>query len=118
MLSLTLSLRRRLLPAALPRRYFSEQAASKLRGHAYVDIFPLRLWDFRYFRAITQKEQFLGALRSRLSSIKTHSFTVVDIQPYDKDGGALVTFDFSASDPEDALKTIEDALKTEAVKKH
>ncbi|KAJ7093140.1 RNA12 protein-domain-containing protein [Mycena epipterygia] len=112
--------RRLLLPAASPRRYFSEQVASTLRGHAYVDIFPVRLgiWDLRYHLAILQEEELLDSLRSRLSSVKTHSFAVVDIQPYHKDGGALVTFEFSASDPEDALKTIEHALKTEAVKKN
>ncbi|KAF7338610.1 Mitochondrial escape protein 2 [Mycena venus] len=48
-----------------------------------------------------REEALLEALKLRLSNIKAHSFTIVDVKP----------------DPEDALKTIEAELKQEA-KKH
>ncbi|KAJ7184170.1 RNA12 protein-domain-containing protein [Mycena filopes] len=63
------------------------------------------------------EEHIVEALRARLTRIKAHSFTVLDIKPYHKDGGAFVAFDFTAGDPEDALKTIEAEVQEEA-KKH
>ncbi|KAJ7702409.1 exonuclease [Mycena rosella] len=110
---------RRGIPPLRPLlRYFSEKQPP-LRGLAYVDAFPVRLgiWDLRHYLAVANEAHILEALETRLSNIKAHSFTVVDIQSYHKDGGAFVTFDYTASDPEDALKTIEAELKAEA-KKH
>lgn len=71
-------------------------------------------FSLRHYIALFREDQLLDTLRSRLSNVKAHSFTVVDIEPYHKDGGAFVTFDFTASDAEDALKTIEAELKEEA----
>ncbi|KAJ7929322.1 RNA12 protein-domain-containing protein [Mycena leptocephala] len=105
-------------PPALHLRYFSEEP-SRTTKHLFVDAFPVRLgpWDLRYYAARVREESTLQALRARLSNIKAHSFNVVDVQPFHKDGGAFVTFDFTASDSEDALITIESELKEEA-KKH
>ncbi|KAJ6618269.1 RNA12 protein-domain-containing protein [Mycena sp. CBHHK59/15] len=109
-------------PALRPLRRPYSQCTPKsqpLQGRAYVDIFPVRLgiWDFRYYVTLFREEYLLGTLRARLSEIKAHSFTVVDVRPYHKDGGAFVTFEYTASDPEEALKTIEAELK-ETAEKH
>lgn len=73
--------------------------------------------SFRYYISLALEGAIIEALRARLSRIKAHSFTVLDIKPYHKDGGAFVAFDFTASDPEDALKTIEAEVREEA-KRH
>ncbi|KAJ6606606.1 RNA12 protein-domain-containing protein [Mycena vulgaris] len=109
-------------PARRLSRCFSSEvpAPVPLRGRVYVDTFPVRLgiWDLRHYIALAREDHLLELLKSRLSdNIKAHSFTVVDVQPYHKDGGAFVTFDYTASDPEDALKTIEAELKAEARKR-
>ncbi|KAJ7470384.1 RNA12 protein-domain-containing protein [Mycena latifolia] len=111
---------RRLLPL---RRHFSPTTTTHdqapLRARVFVDAFPVVLgaWDLRLYFALAREQHILEALQTRLSNnIKAHSFTIVDIKPYLKDGGAFVTFDYTASDPEDALRTIEAELKAEASK--
>ncbi|KAJ6500400.1 RNA12 protein-domain-containing protein [Mycena sanguinolenta] len=65
-----------------------------------------------------REDATLEALRTRLSNIKAHSFTVVDVRAYHKDGGAFVAFEFSSTgDPENALETIKAEI-TEEAKKH
>ncbi|KAJ7756804.1 RNA12 protein-domain-containing protein [Mycena maculata] len=105
----------RRLCAISTRRYFSEETPS-LRGRVFVNAFPVRLgrWDLRHYLALLREKDVLDTLSSRLANIKSHSFAVVDVQPSHKDGGAFVTFAFTASDPEDALATIEAELKKEA----
>ncbi|KAJ7090200.1 RNA12 protein-domain-containing protein [Mycena belliarum] len=100
------------------RRYLADEAAP-LRGRVYVDTFPVRLgiWDLRHYVALLREDHVLETLKTRLSNVKAHSFTVVDIQPYQRDGGALVAFSYINRDAEDALKMIETELRAEA-KKH
>jgi hypothetical protein len=62
------------------------------------------------------EERTVEALKLRLSNIKAHSFNVVDVRPYHKDGGVFVGFEFNASDPEAALETIKAEIKEEAKK--
>ncbi|KAJ6547159.1 RNA12 protein-domain-containing protein [Mycena capillaripes] len=99
------------------RRYFSEEQP-RIKHHLFINAFPMRLgvWDLRYYIAVLEAEPISDAIRTRLSNIKAHSFTVLDVKPYCKDGGVFVTFDFTASDPEDALKTINAELQAEAKK--
>ncbi|KAF7359414.1 Mitochondrial escape protein 2 [Mycena sanguinolenta] len=101
------------------RRRYSEEP-SKIKKYLFVDAFPVRLgiWDLRHYLALMREEATLEAIRTRLSNIKAHSFTVVDVRAYHKDGGAFVAFEFSdAGDPENALETIKAEIAEEA-KKH
>ncbi|KAF7365492.1 Mitochondrial escape protein 2 [Mycena venus] len=93
------------------RRYSDEP--TRIKRYLFVDAFP-GVWDIRNHIAVLREKSTLEALRLRLSKIKTHSFTVVDVQPHRKDGGAFVAFEFTASDPEDALKAITAEIKEEA----
>ncbi|KAJ7105752.1 RNA12 protein-domain-containing protein [Mycena crocata] len=107
----------RILPARSLRRYSSQQ--EPLRRRVFVDNFPIRFgfWDLRHYIALYRETAVLEELRARLLNVKAHSFTVLDFQPDHKSGGTFVTFEFTASDPEDALKTIEAEL-TEESKQH
>ncbi|KAK7023862.1 mitochondrial escape protein 2 [Favolaschia claudopus] len=101
-----------------PLRSYSDQP-STIKKYLFVDAFPVRLgiWDLRYYLARMREESTLETLRSRLSDVKAHGFNIVDIRPYHKDGGAFVAFEFTASDPEQALEAINAEI-TEVVRKH
>ncbi|KAF8184984.1 RNA12 protein-domain-containing protein [Mycena galopus ATCC 62051] len=104
-------------PTLALRRYSTEP--TKIKKYLFVDAFPVRLgiWDLRHYLALMREEPTLETLRTRLSNIKAHAFTVLDVRAYHKDGGAFVAFEFSASDPENALETIKAEITKEA-KKH
>ncbi|KAJ7286029.1 RNA12 protein-domain-containing protein [Mycena rebaudengoi] len=113
---------RPLLPAR-SRRFFAQDQATQTQihqGRVFVPgVYPIRIsfWDLRYYIGAFREEYLLGSLRSRLSNVKAHSFTVTDVQTYRKDGGVFVTFEFTASDRDDGLNTILQELGQEA-KKH
>ncbi|KAJ7903824.1 RNA12 protein-domain-containing protein [Mycena olivaceomarginata] len=67
-------------------------------------------WHFAYL----QEKYTLDAVRSRLSKIKAHSFTVLDVQPRHVEGGVFVAFEFIARDEEAALRAIDAELEREA----
>ena len=53
----------------------------------------------------------MQSVRSRLSAVKAHDFTITSVEPHRKDGGVFVNFKFTASDTDDALRTIEHELQ-------
>ncbi|KAJ7632265.1 RNA12 protein-domain-containing protein [Roridomyces roridus] len=100
----------------LPLLRYSHSETRPLQGRVFIDALPVRLFplDLRYFVALLGEEELLERIRSRLTNIKSHAFTVIDIEPYHKDGGIFVSFEYTASDPDDALKTIRAELEKEA----
>ncbi|KAJ7197249.1 RNA12 protein-domain-containing protein [Mycena pura] len=104
------------------RRHYADDKPTiraPLRGQLFVDALPVRLgiWDPRHYFAVFREDHIFGVLRARLSNVVAHGFTIVDIQPYYKDGGAFVTFEYTASDSENAIRTIEAELKEEVAKR-
>ncbi|KAJ7771805.1 RNA12 protein-domain-containing protein [Mycena metata] len=103
------------------RRYLATDKSpnANKKNYLFVTTFPMRItaFDLRYYFSIWAEESTLEALRTRLSRIKAHSFTVLDILPNHKEGGAFVAFDFTASDTEEALRTIEAEVEEEANKR-
>ncbi|KAJ7057027.1 RNA12 protein-domain-containing protein [Mycena amicta] len=102
------------------RRYTDSTTPSTLhRGQIFIDALPVS-YNFaqhltiQKFVQIFRQDDILEALRARLANVKAHGFSIVDMKPYSKDGGVFVTFEYSASDPEAALKNIEKELKNEA----
>ncbi|KAG6854990.1 hypothetical protein C0991_009813 [Blastosporella zonata] len=82
-------------------------------GWLFVDsVFPIQIskWDFRHYIGLLREESLLDALESRLEHVKVHDFKAISLEPHEKDGGVFVRFAYTASEPEDALKTIKHEL--------
>ncbi|EGO21697.1 hypothetical protein SERLADRAFT_362954 [Serpula lacrymans var. lacrymans S7.9] len=73
-------------------------------------------YSIRHYIGIFREETLLERLEALLSSVKTHDFQVLFLEPHAKDGGVFVHFNYNASDPENALVSIENDLKQEALK--
>ncbi|KAJ7074355.1 RNA12 protein-domain-containing protein [Mycena amicta] len=99
----------RLLPPCLVS--LSKPRKTSLRK--YTDAAPqVRQWA--YFH----QSQVLDALRARLDNVKSHGFSVVELEAHTKDGGVFVTFQYTdeTNDREAALKNIETEVQNEAAK--
>ncbi|OCH95302.1 hypothetical protein OBBRIDRAFT_878653 [Obba rivulosa] len=91
--------------------------AETREGWLFVDsVFPVRLgtWDIRYHLGSLREETLLERLQIILSSVKTHDFRVVSLEPHAKDGGVFVKFQYSAGEPQSALDTIIRDLRATA----
>lgn len=60
--------------------------------------------------AITRHDYVLHKLKSRLNALTIHHFQVLSLEPYMKDGGIFVQFQYSAAEPQQALDEIQRAL--------
>ncbi|KAH7927744.1 hypothetical protein BV22DRAFT_257665 [Leucogyrophana mollusca] len=88
-------------------------------GWLFVDsVFPIRLgvWDLRHYVGVFREETLLSSLEAQLSTVKTHDFRVLSLEPHPKDGGVFVRFSYGAGNPRNALETIESALRQETIK--
>ncbi|EMD38659.1 hypothetical protein CERSUDRAFT_49441 [Gelatoporia subvermispora B] len=84
-------------------------------GWLFIDsVFPVRLgtWDLRHYLGAMREDPLLDSLKNILSSVKTHDFRVVALEPHVKDGGVFVKFQYSAGEPQSALETITKDLRT------
>ena len=64
-----------------------------------------------------REETLLSDLRSRLQTVKTHSFNILSLESHRKDGGVFVHFSYCSANNDSALKTIINELKEEAAKR-
>lgn len=72
--------------------------------------------SFRRYIAALREETLLETLEDHIAEVKAHGFELVSLEPHHKDGGVFVRFKYSASDSDEALKTIESELNSAAVK--
>ncbi|KAI0362726.1 exonuclease [Trametes cingulata] len=119
----------RSLAVTSPRRYYAESATSDApaveqdvkedvpethEGWLWIDsVFPVRLgrWDLRSYIGYAREESLLQRLRSLLSTVKTHDFQIVSLEPHSKDGGVFVKFTYSAKQKDAALDSILQSLR-------
>ncbi|KAH9952207.1 RNA12 protein-domain-containing protein [Amylocystis lapponica] len=83
-------------------------------GWLFVDsVFPVRLgsWDLRHYLRYLREETLLAEIQHVLSTVKTHDFHVLSLEPHVKDGGVFVQFRYSADDQTPALDAIMQDLK-------
>ncbi|KAJ7360897.1 thiamine diphosphate-binding protein [Mycena albidolilacea] len=86
---------------------YSEERSTRTKRYPFVG-------DIRWHFAYLQGKYTLDAVRSRLSKMKAHSFTVLDAQPLRIEGGMFVAFDLIARDEEATLRAIHADLEREA----
>ncbi|KAG1749107.1 RNA12 protein-domain-containing protein [Suillus paluster] len=81
-------------------------------------VFPIRLgiWDLRHYIGILREDTLLERLHERLETVKTHDFNIIELQPYQKEGGVFVRFSYTAHDHQNALETLRSDLELEATK--
>jgi hypothetical protein len=74
--------------------------------------------SFRHYIGIFREEALLDRLSSLLSSVRTHNFETVSLEPHQKDGGVFVRFKYeTAGDSLPALGVIQKSVR-EAAAKH
>lgn len=78
--------------------------------------FETGLHSFRHYIGIFREETLLGRLSSILSSVQTHNFHVVSLEPHQKDGGVFVRFTYSANESRAALDIIQRDVMEAAAK--
>ncbi|TFK42802.1 RNA12 protein-domain-containing protein [Crucibulum laeve] len=89
----------------------------------YVDsVFPIQIarWDIRHYIGMIRSETLLTTLQSRLQSVTTRDFRVLELDPQQKDGGVFVKFSYTPDaeeQDEEVLAEIESALREEGSKK-
>ncbi|THH15607.1 hypothetical protein EW146_g4901 [Bondarzewia mesenterica] len=76
-------------------------------------VFPIRFgaWDLRYYYGLFRQEALLDKIKQILSSVHTHGFTLLSIQPYVKDGGIFVRFEYSGPEDQQVLSRIEHDIR-------
>jgi hypothetical protein len=67
--------------------------------------------SIRRYIGIFREESLLSGLEAHLSTVKTHNFEVLSLEPHYKDGGVFVKFKYNAKDQESALLAIEHDLR-------
>ena len=72
--------------------------------------------SLRHYVGIVREETLLNSLEALLSSVKTHGFKILALEPHRKDGGVFVKFQYSAAHSDEALVTIENDLKNQVAK--
>ncbi|KDQ60596.1 hypothetical protein JAAARDRAFT_67035 [Jaapia argillacea MUCL 33604] len=83
----------------------------------YIDsVFPVRLgsWDLRHYVGIFREDNLIAKLKTILSSIDTHGFKVLSIEPHLKDGGVFVRFRYNGLENAETLDAIENVLRDTA----
>ncbi|KAG6910918.1 hypothetical protein DXG01_006601 [Tephrocybe rancida] len=101
-----------------PSNLITANAAEAREGWLFVDsVFPIQIakWDFRHYIGLLREEYLLDVLECRLQHVKAHGFKATSLEPHEKDGGVFVRFTYTASNPEAALKSIEQELSKVAV---
>ncbi|RPD65868.1 exonuclease [Lentinus tigrinus ALCF2SS1-7] len=76
-------------------------------------VFPVSLGrlDVRSYIGYAREDTLLERLRTLLSTVNTHGFKLVSLEPHMKDGGVFVKFRYSASDTESALDSIVEDIR-------
>ncbi|KAK2467090.1 hypothetical protein APHAL10511_001348 [Amanita phalloides] len=87
------------------------QSSSALKSEAFLfidSVFPIRLgrWDLRYCIGLLRGRYLLNKINSRLESVNSHGFHVLSLEPYYKDGGVFVRFQYLKDDSNHALDDI------------
>ena len=70
----------------------------------------------RQFVGVVRQETVVDELSAVLGGVKAHGFQVVNLEPQLKDGGIFVKFKYSAGDPDAAIDTILQELRSTAEK--
>lgn len=99
---------------SLVRLSHSLSQNNKSQAWLFVDsVFPVKLaaWDPRYYYGKLRQEYLLDSLKSLISTVHTHNFNPISIEPHVKDGGVFVLFEYTPSQSEDALSTIQSDLR-------
>ncbi|KAF7311650.1 hypothetical protein MKEN_01068400 [Mycena kentingensis (nom. inval.)] len=94
-------------------------SATTHRAQLFVDALPVtaHIWDYvtlHQFVKRWRQSTVLDALHTRLNDVKLHGFSVVELTPASKDGGVFVTFEYTATDAEAALREIETQVQKES----
>ncbi|KAH9180374.1 RNA12 protein-domain-containing protein [Lactarius sanguifluus] len=80
----------------------------------FVDsVFPVKLvaWDPRYYYGKLRQESLLDSIKNLISTVHTHGFNPISVEPHVKDGGVFVLFEYTPSQSEDVLSTIQSDLR-------
>lgn len=80
----------------------------------FVDsVFPVKLvaWDPRYYYGKLRQEYLLDSIKNLISTVHTHGFNPISVEPHVKDGGVFVLFEYTPSQSEDVLSTIQSDLR-------
>ncbi|KAI5124079.1 hypothetical protein M0805_003906 [Coniferiporia weirii] len=92
----------------------SESGLKPGEGCFFVDsVFPVRFgaWDLRHYIGLFRQEELLQRLQDILSSVESHSFKVISIEPRNKDGGVFVNFSYDTRSGNDAISDIVKEVK-------
>ncbi|KAH9043412.1 RNA12 protein-domain-containing protein [Lactarius pseudohatsudake] len=79
----------------------------------FVDsVFPVKLvaWDPRYYTESFVRV-LLDSIKNLISTVHTHGFNPISVEPHVKDGGCLCSFRIHPSQSEDVLCTIQSDLR-------
>ncbi|KAL0577896.1 mitochondrial escape protein 2 [Marasmius crinis-equi] len=93
------------------------QDANTRNGAVYVDsILPIQLgrFDFRPYLGLFREDRLINTIRSRFSTINLHNLEIENVEAHRKDGGVFVKFRYSSSDPQTAVKEIEEEFRKRA----
>ncbi|TRM59397.1 RNA12 protein-domain-containing protein [Schizophyllum amplum] len=102
----------RILARRTLRPYATEAGLDAQEAWLFVgSIFPVRVGklDPRYFIGRLREDRLLHNVRSTLSSVRDHSFEILSVEPYHKDGGAFIKFKYVGD--EETLSSLERTLK-------
>lgn len=92
----------------------SLEQKNKSQAWLFVDsVFPVKLaaWDPRYYYGKLRQESLLDSLGNLISTVHTHGFNPISVEPHVKDGGVFVLFEYNPSQSEDVLSTIQSDLR-------
>ncbi|KAJ7582539.1 RNA12 protein-domain-containing protein [Mycena floridula] len=92
-------------------RLYSDAIPEKpvVEGTVFVDsLFPLQIGSFDFRRALVPEKSLLSALQTRFNKIP--NFEVLKEEPNLKEGGVLVRFKYTPSDPDSVQEEIQTKL--------
>ena len=74
-------------------------------------------YSLRHYIGTIREDNLLCRLNALLSSVKTHGFEILSLEPRHKDGGVFVKFKYYPEGNDAALEIIENDLRREAARK-
>lgn len=81
--------------------------------HAFPRTFDTHIHDssFRYFFGHLRQERLLDSLSQLIIQVDTHDFKPISMEPLVKDGGVFILFEYTPSQSEDVLSSIQSDLR-------
>ena len=112
--ALSLALTKEQIPGVALRRLRLSCKARRLGvSRTPLNTFSLKLiaCSPRYYYGKLRQEYLLDGLKNLISTVHTHGFNPISIEPHVKDGGVFVHFEYTSSQSEDVLSTIQSDLR-------